>query len=140
MWLAVCLGRIFRIAADLIEDPAGQNGRRDAASAALFTRSIVEFNTRHSSTKSSPKNSISRNRTYRSVLHFAESGSSQVQFVVGFKIEGKTGHVVVDAEDALIAALEGKTQRPEALIAYVRQQNKRGDTRHPMRRLSSGNA
>jgi hypothetical protein len=29
-------------------------------------------------------------------------------------------------------------QRPEALIAYVRQQNKRGDTRHPMRRLSSG--
>jgi hypothetical protein len=26
-------------------------------------------------------------------------------------------------------------QRPEALIAYVRQQNKRGDTRHPMRRL-----
>jgi hypothetical protein len=28
-------------------------------------------------------------------------------------------------------------QRPEALIAYVRQQNKRGDTRHPMRRLGS---
>ena len=35
----------------------------------------------------------------------------------------------------LIAAL----QRPEALIAYVRQQNKRGDTRHPMRRLSGEN-
>jgi hypothetical protein len=30
-------------------------------------------------------------------------------------------------------------QRPEALIAYVRQQNNRGDTRHPMRRLSSEN-
>jgi hypothetical protein len=58
-----------------------------------------------------------------------------VQFAVGFKIQGKTGHVVVDAEDALIAAL--KVKRPEALIAYVRQQNKRGDTRHPMRRLSS---
>jgi hypothetical protein len=43
----------------------------------------------------------------------------------------------VDAEDALIAALKVKVQRPEALIAYVRQQNKRGDTRHPMRRLSS---
>jgi hypothetical protein len=28
-------------------------------------------------------------------------------------------------------------QRPEALIAYVRQQNKRGDARHPMRRLGS---
>ena len=54
-----------------------------------------------------------------------------------FRIQGKTGHVVVDAEDALIAALKVKVQRPEALIAYVRQQNKRGDTRHPMRRLSS---
>ena len=60
-----------------------------------------------------------------------------MQFAVGFKIHGKTGHVVVDAEDALIAALKVKMQRPEALIAYVRQQNKRGDTRHPMRRLSS---
>ena len=58
-----------------------------------------------------------------------------MQFAVGFKIQGKTGHVVVDAEDALIAALKVKMQRPEALIAYVRQQNKRGDTRHPMRRL-----
>jgi len=43
-----------------------------------------------------------------------------VQFAVGFKIQGKTGHVVVDAEDALIAALKVKMQRPEALIAYVR--------------------
>jgi hypothetical protein len=60
-----------------------------------------------------------------------------VQFAVGFKFQGKTGHVVVDAEDALIAALKVKMQRPEALIAYVRQQNKRGDTRHPMRRLGS---
>jgi hypothetical protein len=35
-----------------------------------------------------------------------------VQFAVGFKIQGKTGHVVVDAEDALIAALKVKMQRP----------------------------
>ena len=62
-----------------------------------------------------------------------------MQFAVGFKFQGKTGHVVVDAEDALIAALEVKIQRPEVLIAYVRQQNKRGDTRHPMRRLNSEN-
>ena len=59
-----------------------------------------------------------------------------MQFAVGFKIQGKTGHVVVEAEDALIAALRVKAERPEALIAYVRQQNKRGDTRHPMRQLS----
>jgi hypothetical protein len=63
--------------------------------------------------------------------------STQVQFAVGFKFQGKTEHVVVDAEDALIAALKVKMQRPEVLIAYVRQQNKRGDTRHPMRRLGS---
>ena len=36
-----------------------------------------------------------------------------MQFAVGFKIHGKTGHVVVDAEDALIAALKVKMQRPE---------------------------
>ena len=29
-----------------------------------------------------------------------------MQFAVGFKFQGKTGHVVVDAEDALIAALK----------------------------------
>jgi hypothetical protein len=63
-----------------------------------------------------------------------------VQFAAGFRIQGKTGHVVVDAEDALIAALKVKMQRSEASIAYVRQQNKRGGTRHPMRRLSSENA
>jgi hypothetical protein len=63
-----------------------------------------------------------------------------VQFAVGYKVQGRTGHVVVDAEDALMAALKVKMQRPEALIAYVRQQNKRGDSRHPMRRLGSENA
>jgi hypothetical protein len=41
-----------------------------------------------------------------------------VQFAVGVEFQGKTGHVVVDAEDALIAAL---MHHPEALIAYVRQ-------------------
>jgi hypothetical protein len=61
-----------------------------------------------------------------------------MQFAVGFKEQGKTGHVVVEAEDALIAALKVKMERPEALIAYVRRQNKRGDTRHPMHGLRSG--
>jgi hypothetical protein len=66
-----------------------------------------------------------------------ESKRAKVQFAVGYKFEGKTGHVVVDAEDALIAALKVKMQRPEVLIDYVRQQNKRGDTRHPMRRFGN---
>ena len=62
-----------------------------------------------------------------------------LEFTVGINIAGKHESVTVAAEDALIAALKVKMQRPEALIAYVRQQNKRGDTRHPMRRLSSEN-
>ena len=56
-----------------------------------------------------------------------------MQFAVGFKLDGKSGHVTVDAEDALIAALKVKMERPQAAITYVRHQNKRGDTRHPAR-------
>jgi hypothetical protein len=47
-------------------------------------------------------------------------------------VQRKTGHVLVNAEDALVAALKVKMQRPEALISYVRRQNKRGDARHPI--------
>jgi hypothetical protein len=55
-----------------------------------------------------------------------------LRFAVGFKLEGKQDHVLVDGEDALIAALKVKMRRPNALIMYVRRQNRRGDTRHPM--------
>jgi hypothetical protein len=58
---------------------------------------------------------------------------AQVLFAVGFKLKGTTGHAVVEAEDALIAALKVKLERPEALITYVRHPNKRGDMRHPAR-------
>jgi hypothetical protein len=54
-----------------------------------------------------------------------------VRFAVGFKVNGKADHVIVDAEDALIAALRVKAQRPEAAIMYARRANKRGDARHP---------
>jgi len=60
-----------------------------------------------------------------------------LQFAVGYKLQLKTGHVIVDAEDALIAALKVKMQHPNALITYVRRQNKRGDTRHPVHGLDS---
>jgi hypothetical protein len=63
-------------------------------------------------------------------------GGVPVQFTVGLKLKGKTDHVAVDAEDALIAALKVKTEHPEAIITYVRQQNRRGDTRHPSHGLS----
>ena len=47
------------------------------------------------------------------------------------KLNGKVNHVLVHAEDALIAALKAKAEHPEASIMYVRRQNRRGDARHP---------
>ena len=60
-----------------------------------------------------------------------------MQFTVGLKASGKSEHTMVDAEDALIAALKVKMQRPEAEIMYVRRANKRGDARHPARKLKT---
>ncbi len=54
-----------------------------------------------------------------------------MQFTVGLNLKGKADRIMVDAEDALIAALKVKAERPEALITYVRRQNRRGDARHP---------
>jgi hypothetical protein len=54
-----------------------------------------------------------------------------LEFAVGLKLEGRSSHVIVDAEDALVAALKIKTRHPAALITYVRRQNRRGDARHP---------
>jgi len=50
-----------------------------------------------------------------------------MQFAVGLKANRKSEHTVVEADDALIAALRVKMQRPEAEITYVRRANKRGD-------------
>jgi hypothetical protein len=58
------------------------------------------------------------------------------QFMVGVSAEGKADRIVVDAEDALVAALKVKAERPEATIMYVRRLNRRGDTRHPPRALT----
>jgi hypothetical protein len=58
-----------------------------------------------------------------------------MRFTVGLKANGKTDHTVVDADDALIAALKVKMHRPEAEILYVRRANKRGDARHPAHAL-----
>jgi hypothetical protein len=60
----------------------------------------------------------------------------QSQFTVGITIEGKGDRVVVRAEDALIAALKVKAERPTVSITYVRRLNRRGDQRHPPHRLA----
>ncbi len=58
------------------------------------------------------------------------------RYTVGLKLEGKVDRVFVDAEDALIAALKVKAEHPDAIITYVRRQNRRGDTRHPAHSLT----
>jgi len=60
------------------------------------------------------------------------------QFTVGLRVKASTDRIVVDAEDALIAALKVKAERPEATITYVRRLNRRGDTRHPPHILTGG--
>ena len=61
----------------------------------------------------------------------SNQGIAPMKFTVGFKLKGKTDHIAVDGEDALIAALKVKTDHPEAQIMYVRPSNRRGDARHP---------
>jgi hypothetical protein len=58
------------------------------------------------------------------------------QFTVGLRVKKNADRIVVDAEDALIAALKVKVERPEAAIMYVRRLNRRGDTRHPPHTLT----
>jgi len=58
------------------------------------------------------------------------------QFTVGLRVKRNADRIVVDAEDALIAALKVKAERPEATILYVRRLNQRGDTRHPPHNLT----
>jgi hypothetical protein len=54
-----------------------------------------------------------------------------MQFTVGLKLSGKMDRILVEADDALIAALKVKMERPDSVIMYVRPQNRRGDARHP---------
>jgi hypothetical protein len=62
-----------------------------------------------------------------------------MHFTVGFRLKGKTDRIGVDAEDALAAALKVKSEHADAVITYVRPQNRRGDARHPSHGLSEHN-
>jgi hypothetical protein len=59
-----------------------------------------------------------------------------MRFTVGLKLKAKQNHIVIEAEDALIAALKVKTEHPDARITYVRPSNRRGDARHPPHTLA----
>lgn len=53
------------------------------------------------------------------------------KFTVGLNLNGRSETLNVEAEDALIAALRVKHEKPSAVINYVRKANVRGDRRHP---------
>lgn len=54
-----------------------------------------------------------------------------LRYAVGIKVGNKADQMMVEAEDALMAALKVKAAHPDAAITYVRKQNARGDQRHP---------
>jgi hypothetical protein len=58
------------------------------------------------------------------------------RYTVGLRKQNKSEHVVVEAEDALVAALRVKSECPEAMITYVRRYNQRGDRRNPPQKLA----
>ncbi len=60
-----------------------------------------------------------------------------MRYTVGFKLDDRAGHVTVESEDALAAALSVKEKNPRAAITYVRAANRRGDTRHPSHGLGT---
>ena len=53
-----------------------------------------------------------------------EEGQMSSQFAVGLKLKGKTEHVFIEAEDALVAALKVKIEQLDAVITYVRRRNR----------------
>jgi len=58
------------------------------------------------------------------------------QYIVGLTHKTRSQALIIEAEDALIAALNAKHANPDATITYVRKSNRRGDYRHPHRGLS----
>lgn len=60
-------------------------------------------------------------------------------YAVGRKFPKGNDHIVVEAEDALVAALKAKLKQPDASITYVRRNNKRGDARHPVQAIAERN-
>ena len=57
-------------------------------------------------------------------------------YIVGLRHRTRSKVLTIEAEDTLIAALRAKHENPEAVIAYVRKSNRRGDYRHPHEELS----
>lgn len=60
-----------------------------------------------------------------------------VRYLVGLRQQKRSKSLIVEDEDALLAALRAKHENPDAMITYVRKSNRRGDRRHPHEALAS---
>ncbi len=54
-----------------------------------------------------------------------------VKYIVGLRQEKKSKSLIVEDENALVAALRAQHEYPNATITFVRKSNRRGDHRHP---------
>ncbi len=59
------------------------------------------------------------------------------RYIVGLSRKKGAKSVIVEDEDALLAALRAKHEHPDATVTYVRKSNRRGDHRHPHEALAS---
>lgn len=59
------------------------------------------------------------------------------RYLVGLKQDKRAKSLIVEDDDALLAALRAKYENPDAMITYVRKSNRRGDSRHPHETLTS---
>lgn len=59
------------------------------------------------------------------------------EFTIGLRLQGKANHVLVEAEDALMAALKAKMAHPDAMITYARRSNQRSDRRMPLEQVEA---
>jgi hypothetical protein len=104
---------------------------------------LVGLEARSTATPLQQKNHVARevwsmpvNASLADSLSFDRRAQVSWQFTVGLRVKGKADRIVVYAEDALIAALKVKAERPTATVMYVRRLNRRGDTRHPPHTLT----
>lgn len=63
-----------------------------------------------------------------------------LRYMVGTRDGNRSAGVIVEAEDALIAALKVKSRHPAVTITYVRKSNQRGDRRHPHPAMTESSA
>jgi len=59
-----------------------------------------------------------------------------VKYIVGLSRNKRSRSLIVEDDNALLAALRVQYEYPDATITYIRKSNRRGDRRHPHQSLA----